>query len=279
MRKTRNVLTLIGFLLALLIAMLAPMGLQAQTQPVRWVPDCAMSFTLSSSGNSPNFNNSTIGCDNWALTWEAYGATPAVTVTFQSAPSDSTGLAAGTFATFGGTIFQGTNPSSLVNSSITAVGYASWLRVNVAGLTGNFRATLLGCRMPCTPPANSSGGGGGGSVVVSNFQACSATDNLTTATVSFSALTGNQKIVTASGSTRIYICSMLLSWDNAVNFKLTTGTGTNCGTGTADLTGAFTNVVAASPAPPQMRTPAAVDLCINTSASASGGGFITYVQQ
>ena len=48
------------------------------------------------------------------------------------------------------------------------------------------------------------------------------------------------QIIAASGSTKIYICSIVLVAPAATAFNLNTGTGTNCGTSTAALIGSTT---------------------------------------
>jgi hypothetical protein len=249
-------------------------------------PDCVFNFSGNATGATTSFDNRTSRCAYWRLTWEVYGAGAAVSGTFQDAPSNNAGTAAGTFVTFAGTTQSGSNPSTAVNSTGTYSGFYPWVRVNFTSLTGSYRGTLLGWK---EPSATSSGGGGGvashvivdsGNINVDNFPAAlaCATDATSTLAVSFTTLSGSQQLVAASGSTRIYVCSILVTSDTTVNLKLVTGTGSNCGTGTADLTGPFTSVIGFGYGN-QFRTAASQALCLNTSASASGGGLLVYVQQ
>jgi hypothetical protein len=114
----------------------------------------------------------------------------------------------------------------------------------------------------------------------------SAVINISTATTT--------ALVAPSGSLTVYVCSIAMTISQVVTtantIKFVRGTGATCGTGTADLTGAFGagGVTAAPPITVSLSSPgtifkgaAADGICATTTigASASFVGVITYVQQ
>lgn len=92
---------------------------------------------------------------------------------------------------------------------------------------------------------------------------------------------GNTQIIAASGSTTIRICHFSLASDTVQNIKITRGTGTNCGTGTADITGLYYGVTALAfdftPAA-AFRGAASGAICINQSVTGNAGGVVIYAQ-
>ena len=92
---------------------------------------------------------------------------------------------------------------------------------------------------------------------------------------SVSSVSGNNQIVALNASGPMVICHISFNASTAVNIKLTTGTGTNCGTGTADLTGLYYN--ATGLVLPAFRIGTGVALCINFSGTVSAGGMYTAV--
>lgn len=110
--------------------------------------------------------------------------------------------------------------------------------------------------------------------------AARADDCRFTASVSASA-GGSTEIVALTASQRIRVCNIAISMSTAGTAKFTTGTGTNCGTGSADLTAAM-NLATATPlvsngAPGQylLETPVSQALCI-TAATGNVLGWINY---
>lgn len=114
----------------------------------------------------------------------------------------------------------------------------------------------------------------------------SAVINISTATTT--------QLVAISGSTVVYVCSFNMTISQVVTtantLKFVRGTGASCGTGTADLTGAFgTGGVTAAPpivvvsgsGHTLFKTNAGDALCATTTigASAAFTGVVTYVQQ
>jgi hypothetical protein len=96
------------------------------------------------------------------------------------------------------------------------------------------------------------------------------------------------QIVAGVSSQKIYVCGMIISNNNATptTLKLVEGTGSNCGTGTADLS-ALMNIGATTTSPISIQfganagipTATAADaLCFTSSAASSLEITITYVQ-
>lgn len=85
------------------------------------------------------------------------------------------------------------------------------------------------------------------------------------------------EVVALTASKNIRVCSFAITGDTALGtFKFVRGTGSNCGTGTADLSGAFnmgvaSNVSLGSGAGELFKTTAGNALCITTTASAANG--------
>jgi len=92
---------------------------------------------------------------------------------------------------------------------------------------------------------------------------------------------GNTQIVAASGSTKIYICHISFATGAPEDVKLTTGTGSNCASGTADLTGLYKSVsaIALDQELAPIITAASQALCISQSAVQALGGIVIYGQQ
>lgn len=87
--------------------------------------------------------------------------------------------------------------------------------------------------------------------------------------VTVTAATGNVQAIAAISGDRI-VCSLSFNADTQGNIKLTTGTGTNCGTGTADFTGTWQNATGLVLVP--FVLPSGLALCINFSATVNAGG-------
>lgn len=264
----------------LLLLLLSPMGF-AQSL-VRLQPDCILSFTIQANGNSSNFDNRFSMCDNWAIDWETYGATPAATITFQGARSTAAGTLPGTYATFSGTTITGSNPSTSLAGAFSAQGFSPWVRLNVAGLSGSVRGQILGCRLPCSL----SSGGGGGPTANVNVQNFPATQNVLQTAVcnqrlAFSvSASGNTQILAAVGGQTITVCHISMSYASSVDWSLTQGTGTNCATGNALVTGAYSSITGV--ALDRDISPIALSvsqaLCVNNGSAVIGGGLLIYKQ-
>lgn len=265
---------------------------QAQTQ---LVADCVLNFTLTdASPTSFTMNNTLKGCDNFQVTWETFGATPAATVTLQLAPSNAAGTAAGTFITFPGTPLLGTNPSTSTIGNLVIQGNAPWVRMLGAGISGTVRGQVLGCRLPCSLSSGSGGGGVTADVnIVSSIpldvvvtspdplpvtqaQVCTLTANISNTG------SGNIQIIPISGTSIPIICSIVVSSDTYTTLTIRYGTGTNCGTGTTTLaTFPAVQGIGLDPQSNNATFPAIAGqaMCIGSSVSATIGGIVFYRYQ
>lgn len=91
--------------------------------------------------------------------------------------------------------------------------------------------------------------------------------------ITVTASTGSIQVVPAGNRTPTVVCSISFNADTAGNIKLVTGTGTNCATGAANLTGLYPNATGLALGP--FMVPADVALCINFSATVTAGGMVT----
>lgn len=94
---------------------------------------------------------------------------------------------------------------------------------------------------------------------------------------------GTTQIVPAVTGQQIRICHLSLSSSVAITVQLVSGTGSNCGTGTANITGTYQNVATFSITPGPVAGPfapsgAAVCLVI-TGTSPTAGGVVTWTVQ
>lgn len=257
--------------------------------PTRTAPDCSLSFSFTSTGSSANLDNipqiasgnSVGGCVAWVVEADAFNSGAGTLVFQASSASNAAGTGPSSFSTFGGTVVSGaTSSSSFPWTFIGGPNYYPWLRVTATVLSaGTLRGTISGWR---NPSAASAGSGGSGSTTIVNFTTCNNGSNtLTRSAFTFTA-SGNTQIVAASGSTTVTVCGIYATTDSVTFLKLTRGTGSNCGTGTADLTSYPTGssynelgFVIDFPLP----STASNAVCINSAAAVNGGGTILYVQQ
>lgn len=72
-------------------------------------------------------------------------------------------------------------------------------------------------------------------VSAQNFNPVACLDHVNISTAS----AATAELVALTANQRISVCGMVLTGGGATTFKLVRGTGTNCGTGTADVTAAF----------------------------------------
>lgn len=95
------------------------------------------------------------------------------------------------------------------------------------------------------------------------------------------AASGDTEIIPLSGSTVIRICHISLATTPPEDIKITQGTGTNCGTGTADVTGLYKQVTAlAFDFGPSgaLRSGAGKAICLNQTGTQAAGGVVVYAQ-
>lgn len=91
------------------------------------------------------------------------------------------------------------------------------------------------------------------------------------------------QIVALSGSTKIYVTSFDFLSAGTANFKFVYGTGTDCGTGTTDLTGLYnltaqSGVAKGSGQGPILVVPAGKALCVSDNAAVQISGSVSYTQ-
>lgn len=99
------------------------------------------------------------------------------------------------------------------------------------------------------------------------------------ATISFSAASGSLQLVGLVSGKIIRICHISFAASVASNFTFQYGTGSNCGTGTTSLSGAYNNIsYFAFDFGGTLRTPASQEFCLNSSVAITGGGTVTYAQ-
>lgn len=252
--------------LVFLFLLLSGVGFCQPSQSTHITPDCILYFpNVASVTNSINFDNRTLGCNAWAISYSTQQVS-AFSFTFQGA-ADAGGTP-GTWGTFPGTVVTGSFTFTTLNyANGTYTGYAPWVRLSMTAFTGSngtVSAVLLGWR---TYPQNNN-------ISVTNLQ-CS---NSTPIAVSTSGLT---QIIPQNGSTQIKVCHISLAVNNEIpeNVSIVQGTGSNCGTSTATVGGIYYSISAmaldfASP----LTLSSGTALCINLGTSTLVGGVIVYGQ-
>jgi hypothetical protein len=260
---------------------------QPLTTAVNVTPDCLQYFDFTADASSPSFDNRFIGCKTWYVAYTNTGF-PALTLTLQDAP-DASGVP-GAWVAFAGTILEGVNPNvALTQASTIGYGYYPWMRItlsgSVAGAGRRIRGTFYGYRqtpvatlvLPAIAALTANQG-------TPNTDANSWPVHLSTPCTLSAAIElapagiGNQQIVALTAAKSIRICSISLSNSGAADLKLVQGTGANCVTGPANLTGTFRNVLSmvqgwqSNP----LNTASAQALCLNSSAAVNIGGVILY---
>lgn len=267
--------------------------------------DCRVAFTFSNSTgliSSTPIDNRQAGCDNWILQYQNHNVNP-VSLTVESANATATCTGA-SYSAFPGTVAVGTNPATSITGTETRLtGYVGCIRVTATGTpagTWTIIGVLYGFRSgfnsstgssgsPCPNPCPVVGTAADGAPVsgdpiqignidssgnIHPFFVCTLS-----APITFTAASGSIQVVALSASKTIRICHISISANTATNLTLQYGTGSNCATGTTSLSGAYNNVTAlALDLFGTLRVPASQALCINSSASITAGGLITYAQ-
>jgi len=123
----------------------------------------------------------------------------------------------------------------------------------------------------------------GGSPVLSSSTPVEGDFNCTqSAPISFTAGgAGSTQIVALGTSQVIRVCHVSFAGTVAVNAKLVYGTGANCVTAPADVTGPYQNVLSLAldfGSAGALRTPAGQALCLNVSGAVTVGGVVSYAQ-
>ena len=256
---------------------------------------CSASFNFTADGSQAQIDNRTNGCIDFQVTYNAANAL-ALSLEVESAP-DAGGVP-GAWVSFAGTIVTGVNPNVDTEQNYTLLrGYYPWVRVTLSGLMGasaRVRGTLKGSPAalesgtPVFPqPAEVEGCDDTGTpptckpVPTAHFDGTDVETDFVCNTPTPLTLTasGNTEIVALTAMKSIRICHISLSGDSTVNVKLTTGTGSNCGTGTADLTGFYNQAVSIALDFQQgaaLRAPAGNAVCVNLSGASNWGGVVVY---
>jgi hypothetical protein len=238
------------------------------------LPAAAQSISIyqATSPTSAQFNNINPRYNAWTVMYN-YSGSGTFSIELDCAkdatPAGGT-PAPGSYSACTNTV-TGTNPSTSPNYGyITFVGYTPWLKLNLTAISsGNMTAVAV----PFVPADPESGGGG---TSKNNCDPSTSQLTVTTATISLSS-SGLTQIIPATSGHKVLICSMGVSFASGVNFQLETGTGTNCGTSTAALTGtlqAITGLTLDSTA--SILTTSGVAVCANLGSSVTGGGWVTY---
>ncbi len=244
-------------LLIALLGLAGAMFAQAPSQTVKSAPDCVLSFTFSTSTTSGSLDNRFKLCNTWVVSYVSTGWAT-VDLTVQSAPD--AGGTAGAWATFAGTVVNGANPT--VNASYGSAaftGFVPWARVvaTVTGISGTVRGTLIGWASRPSPVLTATG--------CVNQAAVTLTGS------------GDTEIIAGTAGRVIRVCELYLGAASAEDVKLTQGTGTNCGTGTADVTGLFRQITALNlNSSNGIRGSTGKAICVNQSGAVNAGGIVIY---
>jgi hypothetical protein len=278
---------------------------QPLTTAVQVTPDCLLYFDFTDNGSSPAFDNRFIGCKTWYVAYTNTGF-PALTLTFEDAPDN--GGVAGAWVAFAGTVVEGVNPNvALTQGSTIMYGYYPWQRITltgaVAGAGRRIRGTLYGYRQ--TPvatlivgPAATVTANQGTPAVQANRWPVQLSDGVnpqgtftnplyttpsTACTLSAAielapAAVGSNQIVALTALKSIRVCSISFANSAAADIKLVQGTGANCVTGPANMTGTYRNVLSAAIGTQldPLTTGVAQALCLNSSAGVNIGGVVLY---
>lgn len=241
-------------------------------------PDCLILFTITAQGGSAPagggfFDNRQIGCNSFQLSYGA-GGFSAVSLLVQSSPDGSTPVTLGT-------VLLGTNPLTSTTGASNLIqtygtNFPPFVRViaTTATGTGSIRGLLLGWRAAGFAGTTAGGGSGSNGVVVGAGCTLQQPINLSAS--------GNTRIINAGGTGTVRICEISFSTTAAENIQITEGTGTNCGTGTANVTGVYQSVQSMV-LDPQVTAPitaqtAGDDICLNQSMAQTLGGLVIYAK-
>lgn len=248
-------------------------------------PDVQFNNTFSacsSTGSSSIY----VGGNNpvdYLLTFYTDGANfTAASVGIQGAPA-ATGGVSGTPGSWtsstGITITSGAaNPiASAAQGTVSVRMYYPWVRVlcsSVTGSGGTVYFSLSGWR-------DTSGGGGVTPVNPITVQSnCQNSSILSTPAIANLSGSGNTRVITGASGKSIHLCSLVVSTIAAEDIKLTQGTGTNCGTGTADASGLNKSILTWSwDTLGSFIGTSGADLCVNQSVAQATGVTATYYLQ
>ncbi len=267
-------------------------------------PDCIIPFQYTAVHSSTALDNRQIGCVNWSIVYSSTGFS-AITLALQSAP-DSSGVPGSWVTYLNQTVSVGINPNTATTKAQTTLtGFNPFVRMSLTAKTGvgtvtgvalGWRDTAAsiggggsgggGCDAPCVvigpdaiggaptePPVFVSARDGSGNIIP--LQACT---NSVAYDTSSSGLT---QLVGLTSTQLIRICHWSGTPASAIDVKLVRGTGSNCGTGTADLSGLTQQTLAFAfdfgPDSPLIAA-ASNAVCISLSGAVRTTGTVTYAK-
>lgn len=244
-------------------------ALQAQTTKI--LPDCAFSVAISGAGASATGANTSTGCSVWLVSWEG-PAGGGYSVTVQSAPTGSGG-GAGTWATYAGSVSSGSNPSTDRFGTVALFGYVPFIRVSWNG-SGTLSGRIFGWK---DPGAIGSSGGSSSSSTGYGLPACTNAPLRLAISVTG---TGATEVIPATSGQIIRICKIQFAGDTATGLRFVQGGGTNCGTGTTNVSGVFANTTAlAFDYDGSLILSSGNAFCLSSSVASAIGGLVTYVKE
>lgn len=144
------------------------------------------------------------------------------------------------------------------------------------GTTNGTQDAASGATGSAVPSKAMFAGARSGANLVGLIQAdTSAAINVSTATTT--------QLVALSGSTKIYVTSYNVISGGTGNITFVYGTGSNCGTGTTSLTGAYNftaqaGIAIGSGLSPVLVVPSGNALCVTTTAAVQMSGSVSYTQ-
>ena len=266
------------------------------TTQVQVNPDCSVvNATVTVTGSATitlpagnGFDNRLTACQSYVLEYTATATSGSLTsIAFQAA---SGAVTPGSFANWGGTVSTGVNPntSSVAGITTCTTGCAAstactvanaWLHVLITPNTfiGTIKLTVYGWKEGAGGAGGGGGGGGSGCVGTQTTPCIVNTFCPNTAAVSVSS-SGLTQIIAAVSGKVITVCHISAGFASGVNFQLEGGTGSNCGSSTAAVTGVYQAVQGIALDVP-FTAPSGDALCINLGSGVTGGGLVVYAQQ
>lgn len=286
-------------MLKILFALLTSGLAFGQTPAVQ--PDCPLrQYIFTAVGVTVPVNNIATGCTIWVVEYQSIGFS-GISLSLQAAFGT---VVPGTFGSWGGTIVNGVDPQTVSPGSgvtrysdTTTSGspgyYASFVELNLSTATGSGEviATMYGYKAGSAGVAGGGGGGGGGSgcpgtvgtpcVTGAESSAGAAKTDFVCDQSSVITITGSglTQIIPATSGKAIHLCSISYSSSGLSNVTIEQGTGTNCGSGTTAVTGAYqnTSTLALDFTPRGTLTfTTGAAACLNFGTSVTSGGVAVY---
>lgn len=205
-------------------------------------PDCYATGSFTATGTAYNWDNHTVGCTSWHLSYTATSNVSALSIEIDAANLGTTAGSAGTFSAMTGIAYGSTNPSTAVTGGeIAAAPFITpaWVQIKLGSMTGTGQVNwvVMGYR----PTATTTPGGGFGTFalgyVTSGFPVL-ATACTQSAVIAATAGAGATIVVTnALATVGVHICGFAISTSLAGTVQFTSGSGAACGGSNTALTG------------------------------------------